>query len=99
MTSTTRSSFSRTAVSSSWLFIMKPPSPQTASTRFFGLRHFAVIAEGRPAPIVEQQRVGDGGAVVAGKPDLVHAVIEADDTILRHRLAHVVHEALRNDGE
>ena len=35
-TSTTRSSFSRTAVSSSWLFIMKPPSPQTASTRRFG---------------------------------------------------------------
>ena len=31
---------------------MKPPSPHTASTRLLGLSIAAIIAEGRPAPIV-----------------------------------------------
>lgn len=38
--------------SSSWLFIMNPPSPQTAMTRRPGCRSAAAIAEGRPAPMV-----------------------------------------------
>ncbi len=49
--------------------------------------------------IVEQQRVGDMGAVVAREPDLVHAVVEADDAVLRHHLAHIVDEALRRQRE
>ena len=49
--------------------------------------------------VVEQQRVGDVGAVVAGEPDLVHAVVEADDAVLRHDLADVVHDPLRRDRE
>ena len=46
--------------------------------------------------VVEQQRVGNAGAVVAREPDLVHAVVEADDAVFRHRLAHVGDQALRN---
>lgn len=41
------------------------------------------------------QRIGDMGAVIAGKPDLVHAIVEADDAVLGHDLAHVVHDPLR----
>ena len=50
--STTRLSLSRTAVSSSCEFIMKPPSPQTAITRRSGYRIAAIIADGSPAPMV-----------------------------------------------
>lgn len=50
-TTTTRSSFRRTAVSSSCEFIMKPPSPQIATTFFCGCTILVAIAEGRPAPI------------------------------------------------
>ena len=50
--STTKFSLSRMAVSSSCEFIMKPPSPQTASTRRSGCRIAAIMAEGSPAPIV-----------------------------------------------
>ena len=35
-------------------------------------------------------------SVVAREPDLVHPVVEADDAVLRHRLAHVGDQALRN---
>src|SRR3954451_19526493 len=43
-----RLSLRRTAVSISWLFIMKPPSPATASTRRSGWGIAAIIADGRP---------------------------------------------------
>ena len=36
------------------------------------------------------------GAVIAREPDLVHAVVEADDAVLRHHGADIVHEALRD---
>ena len=45
-------SFIRTAVSSSWEFIMKPPSPQSATHWRDGSITLAAIAAGRPAPIV-----------------------------------------------
>jgi hypothetical protein len=35
------------------------------------------------------------GTVVAGEPDLVHAVVQADDAILGHDLPYVMHDALR----
>ena len=37
--------------------------------------------------------------VVACEPDLVHAVVEADDAFLRHDLPHVVDDALRRQGK
>ena len=49
--------------------------------------------------VVEQQRVGDARAVVAREPDLVHAVVERDDAVLGHHLAHVAHDALRGRRE
>ncbi len=45
--------------------------------------------------IVEQQRVGDAGAVIAREPDLVHAVVERHDAVRRHRFADVMDDALR----
>ena len=42
---------SRTAVSSSWLFIMKPPSPVTTSTRRSGCTSLAAMAPGTEKPI------------------------------------------------
>jgi hypothetical protein len=39
-------------VSISWEFIMKPPSPHTASTRRRGCSIATAIAAGKPAPIV-----------------------------------------------
>src|SRR3984957_19637425 len=45
--------------------------------------------------VIQQQCVRDVRAIVAREPDLVHAVVEADDAVLRHRLAHIVHDALR----
>ena len=45
--------------------------------------------------VVEQQRVGDPRAIVAREPDLVHAVVKADDAVLRHHLPHVMHDPLR----
>src|SRR5262249_59383577 len=44
--------------------------------------------------IVEQERVRDTGAVVAGEPDFEHAVVQANDAVLRNHLPHVVHDAL-----
>src|SRR6516164_3984472 len=40
--------------------------------------------------IVEEQRVRDLGPIIARKPDFIHPVVEADDAVLRHHLAHVV---------
>jgi hypothetical protein len=34
------------------------------------------------------------GPVVAGEPDLVHAVVEADDAVFRHNLADIVDDTL-----
>jgi hypothetical protein len=50
-----------------------------------------MIADGSPRPhrrqrVVQEQRIGDMGAVVAGEPDLVDAVVEADDSVFRSRL-------------
>ena len=103
MINTTRLNFSRIAVSNSWLFIMKPPSPQTAMTRRFGYNIAAIIADGKPGAhrrqrIVQQQRVGDAGAVVSREPDLVHAVVEGDDAVRRHDAADIVHEPLRRQS-
>ena len=36
--------------------------------------------------VVEQEGVGDVGAVVAREPDFIHAVVEADDAVLRHEV-------------
>ena len=40
---------------------------------------------------------GDVGAVIACKPNLVHAVVEADDAVFRDDAPHVAHQALRRD--
>ena len=66
---------------------MKPPSPQTASTRRPGYISAAIIAEGSPAPMVasalSSSRVLDTRrAVAAGEPDLVHAVVQGDDPVV-----------------
>ena len=45
--------------------------------------------------VVEQERVGGSAAVVASEPDLVHAVVEGHDPVLRHHLTHVVDDPLR----
>ena len=83
---------------------MKPPSPQTASTRRSGWISAAIIAEGRPAPIVARALSSSSvfdmrRAVVAGEPDLVHAVVEGDDPVGRHHRPHVGDDALRHDRE
>src|SRR5207245_165093 len=56
-TSTTRLSPRRAAVSSSWEFIMNPPSPHTARTRRVGWSIAAIMAEGRPADIAHELRI------------------------------------------
>ena len=58
------------------------------------------MAEGQARPhcrqrIVEQQSIGDMGAVIAGEPDLVHAIVETDDAVFGHDLPHIVDDALR----
>ena len=70
----------------------------------FGWSIAAIIADGRPAPIVASALSSSSvlatcGAVVAREPDLVHAVVEADDPVLRHHLAHVVDDPLRRRRE
>ncbi len=64
--------------------------------QFCGYRRGQARAHGGER-VVEQQCVGDMGAVIAREPDLVHAVVETNDAVLRHHGADVVHEALRND--
>ena len=39
------------------------------------------------------------GRVVAGEPNLVDAVVEGNDAIVRHHLADVGHQPLRIDGK
>ena len=65
-----------------------------------GIKHRSHDGRGQPGPhgcerVVEQQCIGNACAVVAGEPNLVHAVIETDDSVFRHDLSHVVHDALR----
>ena len=50
--STTKFSFNRTAVSTSWEFIMNPRRHTPPSTRRYGYKIAAIIADGKPAPIV-----------------------------------------------
>ena len=64
----------------------------------------AAIAEGKPGThggecVVQEQGVRHPGTVVTCKPDLVHPIVETDDTVLRHDLANVVHDALRCQGK
>jgi hypothetical protein len=49
--------------------------------------------------IVEQQCVRHARAVIARKPDFVHAVVEANDAVFRHRLPHIVDNTLRGERE
>jgi LysR family transcriptional regulator, cyn operon transcriptional activator len=42
--------------------------------------------------VVEQQRVGPPAAVVAGEPELVHAIVEAHDAVVRDRPPHLGHQ-------
>ena len=49
--------------------------------------------------IVEQHRVGLARRIIAREPDLVDAVVEADDAVRRHRLAHLLDQAGREDRE
>ena len=58
----------------------------------------------QPAPIVasalsSKSVLGHMRAIVACEPDLVHAIVEADDAVLRHHLADVVNDALRHQRE
>ena len=62
------------------------------------------MADGRPAPMVasalsSSKRVGHRGAVVAGEPDLVHAVVESDDAVIGHHRAYVGDNSLRRQRE
>ena len=45
--------------------------------------------------VVEQYRVGNVGPIVPREPDLIHAVIKCDDSILWNNLSDVVNNALR----
>jgi hypothetical protein len=45
-----------------------------------------------PIPAVRHLR-----AIIAGEPDLVHAVVETNDAVGRHHLPHVVHDTLRGE--
>ncbi|KAG1086518.1 hypothetical protein G6F40_013929 [Rhizopus arrhizus] len=47
--------------------------------------------------VVQQQRIGHLGAVVAREPDLVHAVVQRHDAVRWHHLADVVHQPLRGE--
>lgn len=51
-TATTKGAQSRTAVSSSWEVMRRPPSPVTATTLRCGLTSFAAIGPGTAMPIV-----------------------------------------------
>src|SRR5664280_3540659 len=59
-------------------------------------RRWHTRAHGRQG-VVHQQGVGDLRAVVSSEPDLVHAVVEADDAVFGHDGPDVANEALRND--
>ena len=94
----------RTAVSISWRVHHEAAVAADREDAPLGMEHRGHHRRGqagahRRQRIVEQQRVGDAGAVVAGEPDLVHAVVERDDAVLRHHLADVVHDALRRRRE
>ncbi len=49
--------------------------------------------------IVEEKGVCNVGAVVTRKPNLVHPVVERDDSVGRHDLPDVMHDALRSQRE
>ena len=83
---------------------MNPPSPHTAKTRLLGVQHRRHHRRGQPGThrrqgVVEQQCVRVARAVAAREPDLVHAVVERDDAVGRHHLAHVADDALRRQRE
>ena len=57
------------------------------------------MAEARPAPIVaEQDRVGDVGAIIPGEPDLVHAIVQANDAVIGHHLPDIGDQPLGRQG-
>jgi hypothetical protein len=47
--------------------------------------------------VVEQESVRNLCAIIASEPDLVHAIVEADDAVIKHHLPHIVHDALRRE--
>ena len=49
--------------------------------------------------IVEQHGVGEVSSIAARKPDLVDPIIEADDPVMRHRVAHLLDKVRREDRE
>ena len=49
--------------------------------------------------VIKQHGVGVIGGVVAGEPDLVDAIVERDDAIVRHHLPDLAHQILRVDRE
>ena len=49
--------------------------------------------------IVQQHRVGNVGPVVPREPDLVHPIVEGDDSVLGHDLPNVVDDPLRGRRE
>ena len=49
----------------------------------------------RGKSVIEQQRVRHPRPVVAGEPDLVHAVVERQDAVVRHHLSYIVDQPLR----
>jgi hypothetical protein len=74
---------------------MKPPSPQTVEQRGHNARWQARAHRGQR--VVEQESVRHLRAIIAGEPDLVHAVVETNDAVGRHHMPHVVHDTLRGE--
>jgi len=48
--------------------------------------------------VVEQDRVGDVGAIIPGEPDLVHAIVQANDAVIGHHLPDIGDQTLGCQG-
>ena len=101
---TTNARPSRTAVSSSWTFISKPPSPVTVTTRRSGRASFAAIAPGSPMPMAAKplemmtvfgRRVGQA----LGHPELVRADVGDDEIVGLQRRLQIRDDPLRQHRE
>src|SRR3954447_21049720 len=94
----------RTAVSSSWQFMRKPPSPLTVTTLRSGWTSFAATGrrdgEAHPGePVGDQHRVGLVGREHAADPQLVEADVRDQDVLAPERLADLVQRPRRLDRE
>ena len=91
--------FSRTAVSSSWQFMRKPPSPFTVTTFRSGCTSLAAIAAGERSPsrqaVRDQHRAGLVGREHARDPELVEAHVGDQDVLAAERLADLVQRPRR----